>query len=327
MAKDLDVKRQSEAALKQWGEQWRAHAKHHSRYKMRDLIEYQNSGVGKAVLAIANGYSFEQEIETIKKYQDNVDIICVDKSLIHCIQNGITPKFVLVCDANVSYETYLKPVEDQLQNTTLLINVCANPQWTDNGNWKDRFFFANKDVLESHHEFMQLSGCMNVIPAATNVSNAVIVMLTQSDNDGRRNFFGYDKILTIGFDYCWDESYYAFDKTGAGKSHYMKQVYGVSIGGELIYTSPNLHFSAKWMEKYLRAFNISAIQCSKHSILTGYKQGELAAQMQYRYKTEDAKEVNSLLEYRRILSAKIEGINRRIFEVGRDHFKQLIRTT
>lgn len=324
---DIDVKRQSEAALKQWQPQWERHAKHHARYVMKDLIDFQNSGVGKACLVIANGYTFEQEIETIKKYQHQVDILCVDKCLKHCIDNGITPKFVLVCDANVPYETYLKPVEDKLQDTTLLINVCANPKWTDNGNWKDRYFFVNKDVLNSDRIFQGLSGCPNIIPAATNVSNAALVMLTQSDNTGRRNFFGYDKLLMIGYDYCWDKSYYAFDKTGGGKANYMKQVYCFDVKSDYVYTSPNLLFSAKWMDKYIKTFKIPAVQCSKTSILTGFKQGNLAEQMQYSYKPENSKDVISLLEYRRAAAAKIEEINKRIFSIGRDHFKQLIRTT
>lgn len=325
--KDLDVVNQSKAAYNQWAKQWREHAKHHSRYPMQDILKLQNSGVGKAVLVIANGHSFEKNIETIKKYQGNVDILCVDKCLIHCIQNGIIPTYVLVCDANVSYETYMKPVEDQLAGTTLLINVCANPKWSDHGNWKDRYYFVNKDVLKSEREFIELSGCKNVIPAGTNVSNAALVMLTQCDEQGKRNFFGYDKLLMIGFDYSWDdESYYAFDRDGSGKRHYMKSVYCFSLRSQMVYTSPNLLFSAKWIEKYIKVFKIPAIQCSRDSIVRGYKIGDLAEQMQYRYKPEDAKEVIDLIEYRRQLSSKIEGINRRILDIGRDHFNQLIRT-
>lgn len=328
MSHKLDVLKQSQVAYKQWAPQWRDHARHHSRYKMKDLIEFQNHGVGRACLVIANGHSFEENIETIKKYQHNVDILAVDKCIAHCIRNGITPKFGLVCDANVSYETYLKPVENQLQDTILLANVCANPKWSDNGNWKDRFYFVNKDVLNSHIEFSGLSGCQNFIPAATNVSNAAIVMLTQCENEGRRNFFGYDKLLLIGYDYCWEKGkYYAFDPDGGGKNNYMRTTPVITVGGDFVYTSPNLLFSAKWMSRYLKVFNIPAIQCTKKTLLPGFKLGDLALQMQYRYKPEDAKEVNRLLEYRRRISAEIEKINATIFNIGRDHFKQLIRTT
>lgn len=326
--RDLDVINQSKVAYAQWAKQWREHAKHHARYEMKDILAFQNVGVGKACLVIANGPSFEKNVETIKKHQGNVDILCVDKCLKHCLDHGIVPTYALVCDANVPFEKYMEPVQDKLQDTVLLMNVCANPKWADNGNWKDRYFFVNKDVLKSEKEFMELSGCPNVIPAGTNVSNAAIVMLTQCDERGKKNFFGYDKLLMIGFDYCWGEdSYYAFDHYGAGKRHYMKSVYCFSVGGDFVYTSPNLLFSAKWIEKYIGVFKIPAIQCSKDSIVRGWKLGDLAEQMQYRYQPEDAKEVRGLLDYRRQLTAQIEGINRRIVDIGRDHFKQLIRTT
>jgi len=325
---ELDVRRQSQAAYAQWAKIWREHAKEHARHEMKDMLALQNVGIGKACLVIANGHSFEKNLETIRKYQGNVDILAVDKCVRHCLENGITPTYALVCDANVSYETYMQPVEHLLQDTILLANVCANPKWAASGNWKDRYFFVNKDVLKSEAEFMALSGCKNVIPAGTNVSNCAIVVLTQCDEAGKRNFFGYDKLLMIGFDYAWgDDSYYAFDREGGGKRHYMKTVYAFNLRSELVYTSSNLLFSAKWIERYITVFKVPAVQCSTDSILRGWKLGNLEEQLQYRYKPEDAKRVIDLLEYRRNLQAQIDGINRQIMDVGRDHFKQLMRTS
>ena len=272
--------------------------------------------------------SLEENIETIKKYQDNVDILCCDKSLKPLLDNGITPTYCLVCDANVSYETYMKPVEDKLQDITLFSNVCANPKWTKNGNWKDVYFFVNEDILKSEIEFSGLSGCRNIIPAGTNVSNAMIVFLTQSNNNGRNNFFGYDKILMIGFDYSWDDDkYYAFNSTGDGKQNYMKQVYLYNLGGKLCYTSTNLLFSAKWMDKFIHTFKQNVYQCSKRSILAGMGYKDLEEQLKYRYKPEDSNKVRSLVEYKRELLAKINQIDHDVFVVGRDHYKSVVRTT
>lgn len=324
--KDLDIINQSKAAYKQWGEQWRKQAKDHSKYQMKDIVAFQNIGVGKAILVIANGYSFEKELETIKKHQGNVDILCVDKCLKHCLENGITPTYVLVCDANVSYEKYMKPVQDKLSNTILFANVCANPEWAKHGNWKDIYFFVNKDVLKSEQEFAALSGCQNFIAAGTNVSNAAVVLLTQCDDRGPNNFFGYDKILLIGFDYSWDESYYAFDRDGGGKKYYMKQAQAQDLRGNIVHTSPNLLFSAKWFEKYRTVFKLHIVQCSQDSIVPSTYRGSLEQQMQYRYKAEDAKEVCSLLEYRRELAAKIEIVNNKIRHIGNDHHQQILRT-
>lgn len=324
---DSDVVRQSKSAYNQWAKDWREAAKHHSKWLHRDLLEFQNVGIGKAVLCIANGYSFEENLETIQKYQDNCDIMVVDKALKSCIEHGIKPTYVVVCDRHVNYEKYLEPVKDQLQDTILFANVCANPEWTGNGNWKDIHFFVNKDCLGSEKEFSELSGCDNLIAAGTNVSNALIILLTQCDDTGRRNFFGYDKILTIGYDYSWDEHYYAFDKEGGGKRNYMRGVYVFDLRGNLCFTSTNLLFSSKWLDNYIKAFQVPVIQCSKRSIQKGFKTGDLAEQMQYGYKPQDSQTVISLLEYRRKLSTEIEEINNRIKEIGFDHFHQLMRTT
>lgn len=325
---DNDILKQSESAYKQWAVQWRAQAIANSVYPMKSMDELKYTGIGRAVLAVANGYSFERNIETIKKYQHLVDIICVDKCLIHLLRNGITPKYVLVCDANVSYEAYLEPVRDQLANTTLIMNVCGNPKWAANGNWKDRYFFVNKDVLKSELEFQDLSKCPNAIAAATNVSNAQIVILTQCDNTTHHNFFGYDKILMIGYDYCWDESYYAFDKTGGGKTHYMRGCHVYNLAYEYCYTSTNLLFSAKWLTKYIQVFKLPVIQCDPNSLVTGIKLcPDLAEQMQYSYLPEHSTEVISLLDYKRRLKDQLQKLDGRIGEISRDHARQLIRTT
>lgn len=325
---NLDVLTQSKAAYGQWAPQWREHAKAHAKFQMKPLSDFNNIGIGKAILVIANGYSFEQNIETIKKHQHNVDILCVDKCLRHCLDHGIIPTYCLVCDANVSYETYLEPVKDQLAGITLFNNVCGNPKWTDGGNWKERYFFVNKDVLSSEKEFCELSGCGNVIAAGTNVSNAALVLLTQCDNHIRQNFFGYDKILLIGYDYSWtDEGYYAFNKDGGGKNQYMKTVYVFNLDDKLCFTSTNLLFSAKWMDKYINAFKIPVVQCSKSSLLQGRGVCDLGTQMRYLYKPDDSVTVRALVRARREFTDKLHEINAKMAEISNDHHLQLIRTT
>ena len=321
------VRQQSLSALKQWDKQWTEQAATHAKYKMKSMEQFRNYGIGKACLIVANGYSFEENIETIKKHQDNVDILACDKTMAHCINNGVTPDFVLVCDANVNYEKYMEPVKDKLQDTVLFINVCANPQWTANGNWKDIYFFVNMDVLGSERKFQAISGCPNVIAAGTNVSNAQVILLTQCTNDRRDNFFGYDKLLLIGFDYSWDDNkYYAFDGDGGGKQHYMKHSYCFNLAGDFVYSSTNLTFSSRWLDRYIKGFKIQAVQCSKRSIQGGIARGDLAEQMQYRYKPEHREEVADLVSRRLALTAKIDELNACLFNIDRDHVKQVMRT-
>lgn len=320
------IRKQSESAYGQWCKQWRQHAEIHSKFKMKPLADFRNSGIGKALLLIANGYSFEQNIETIKKYRANVDVMVCDKALGHCIENDIIPDFVILCDANVSYEKYLKKWKSKLKNTILFSNVCANPQWTKKHIWKDIYFFVNQDVLKSELEFSKISGCQNFIPAATNVSNAMVVFATQATNEVRDNFFGYDKILMIGFDYSWmpDGNYYAFDHDGNGKRKYMKHVYLLNVGGRYSYTSTNLLFSAKWIEDYIRIFGIRAVQCSDNSVLTGWKRGKLDEQMQYLYKPEDSGKMTGLIAEHEQVLLKLNKIKNDIHGINKDHYMKMV---
>ncbi len=319
---------QSNAAYKQWKDQWRRHASEHATYKKKSLRDFEHSGIGRAVVCVANGYSFEEQIETLKKYQSNVDILCCDKTLGHLLDNGIVPTFCMVCDANVNYEKYLKPYEHLLQDTILFINVCANPQWSGNGNWKDKYFFVNQDIIDSHLEFSHLSGCTNMIPAGTNVSNAMVIFLTQSDNTARKNWFGYDKIILIGYDYSWKFSgkYYAFDQTGEGKAQYMRHSYIVSPSGEFCYTSGNLIFSKDWLQKYVSAFNLPVVQCNKDSLFSMGKVSDLAEQMLYRHKPEDRKTVKRVVQELRETTARIAELNDHILKLGKDHWWAHART-
>ena len=320
------IQKQSERAYGQWAPQWRTHAKFHSKYKMKSMSDLENTGIGKAALCVGNGYSLEVEINNIKKYQDQVDIVCCDKSLKHLIANGIKPKYCLVADANVSYEKYLAPVKDQLQDTILIANVCSNPEWTEKGNWKDKYFFCVMDVLQTEKEWKALSGCPNVMAAGTNVSNSLVIFLTQCDNTGRKNFFAYDKILLIGFDYSWKPqlSYYAFDRSGDGKSNYMRHSYLTDLGRENCVTSNNLIFSAKWLEHYIHAFKLPVVQCTKHTIFATQRMGVLSEQMQYSFRKEDSERIINLVSLRKMLHEKKQALEAQIQAIAKDHYYAFI---
>lgn len=323
------IRKQSESAYNQWKDQWREHAKIHSKFEMKSWEKFQNTGIGKAVVSVANGWSLELEIETLKNNRSNVDVLACDKTLGTLLKNGITPDFVMVCDANVDYERYLKPYETQLQDTTLFINVCGNPKWTANGNWKEIIFFVNKDILNSEKEFMELSGCFNVMPAGTNVSNAMVIMLTQSDNDvGKRNFFGYDKILLIGYDYSWNPkgNYYAFNKDGDGKAHYMRHIYTKNLKGEDVYTSNNLAFSSVWLTQYIQTFKLPVVQCTKETVFMTPLKGSLKDQMKYSYKKEDSTIVRDAVEKIKKLRAELKQTDLMLKDIANDHFNAMIQS-
>lgn len=308
---------QSQSAMKQWEGIWRKHAAEAAKLPMKSLSDFEGSGAGRACLLIANGASFEREIETIKKYQGNVDILVCDKALGHCLDNGVIPTYVLVADANVSFEKYCEKWKDQLKDTILFSSVCANPKWAALKGWKDVYFYCVKDAIATEKIFQEISGCPNVIAAGTNVSNTMIIFMSQCDNERQANFFGYDKYLLIGFDYCWTATgnYYAFDFEGKGKRYYMRHNYGRTIGGEYCYTSNNLGFSLSWIQKYIEAARLPVVQCSRDTVFpTPSVHGgaaDLAKQMQYKGTVDGAqqralaKKLREISEERRRLSTEL----------------------
>jgi hypothetical protein len=278
---------------------------------------------------VANGYSFEENLETIKKYKDNVDIICCDKTLGHLLDNGITPYICVVCDANVSYERYLEPWKDKLKNTILFNNVCGNTKWTTGGEWKDVYLYVNKDVMENEKEFMALSGCKNAVTAGTNVSNMMVVLMVQADNEIKQNLFMYDKMIMIGFDYSWklNGKYYAFDQEGGGKFYYMRHIYGLSMNNNIIFTSNNLSSSASWLKLYIDAYRIPVVQCSKDSLQPFGNIRDLEKNIKHRHKTSDAKLVRDNLRRKNQIELELKKLNNELSAIARDHWLAHIATS
>lgn len=323
---DSEVLAQSKNCYDQWCVQWREHASFiGKRFDQKSLNDFHQSGMGRAILCIANGASFEENIDVIKKHKANVDIMCCDKTLGHCISNGIIPKFCVISDANVSYETYMKPWEKKLNKTILIANVCANPKWASNGNWKDMYFVVYKDSIKSEIEFAGISNCPNMMVASTNVSNAMVVTLTQCDNVQTRNFFGYDKILLIGYDYSWYDKYYSFNHDGNGKNNYMRGVYLNNNNNDFCYSSTNLMFSARWIDQYINTFKLPVINCTKKSVL-GARYADLESQMQYRHKPEDSLLVQKKVKMREELQNKINSINKTLENIAQDHTLAVLRS-
>lgn len=324
------IREQSLAAYNQWKDQWRDHAKIHSNLPeiKNSFKDFENIGVGRAVVCVGNGASLEDGIDDLRKHQDNVDIVCCDKSLGVLLEHGITPTYCVVCDANVSWEKYGKKWQDKLSETILISNVCASTEWSHKAKWKNIFFFVNMDVLKSEVEFSELSGCNNVVPAATNVSNAMVVLLTQSDNKGAKNHFGYDKILLIGYDYCWlrGGNYYALDKDGGGKQNYMRHITGWTQGGDICYTSNNLHFSCLWLNDYVHTFGLPVVQCTKKT-MSGIRYASMESQIAYRYKAEDSGVVKTLSEEIKAMKKSLDKKLSVIKGIKNDHHTRFLTTT
>lgn len=326
MSKEHNLKN-SENCYAQWGDIWDEHAKFAATYEQKDMSIFKSSGIGRVAVAIGNGYSFEENIETIKKYKNNIDVIVCDKALGHCLRNGIVPKFVTLSDCRVNAEKYLAPYLDQIKETYLLANVCSNPDWWVQDKWKGIYFHVNMDVLGLEKRYQELSGCPTLIPAATNVSNTSVVLLTQFANQRNPvNFMEYDKIILVGYDFSWKNNYYAFDQDGGGKSRYMQQTYMIDAAGRHVFSSPNLLHSAQWLEAYARAARLPIRMGSKRSIIQSLPFADLEKELGYNYRTDDFGKLKNLISLRQSLQAALEETGEAIDAIRFDHLQNIKRT-
>jgi hypothetical protein len=265
MLKEKEVLEQSRAAMSQWEPLWRQNATTNGKIFQkngRSFRELLFAGMGRSLVCIANGPSLEENIETLIKYRSNVDVMCVDKCMCDLLSHGVKPNYVIIADAVVDYEKYAEPWINETKDITLLCNITANIKWP--ANWHGPiYFFVNKDNIQSEEIFMGLSGCRDLIPASSNVGNAQVVFATQ--------VMGYDEYILLGYDYCWtdDTNYYSWHDSD--KRWWMKHLHMVDGKGNLINSSTNLHFSARWMADYfnvlLSSQGVRVTNCSNRGLL------------------------------------------------------------
>jgi len=263
-----DVLKQSQQVWKQFGEsRWIPFAKENAKLQRRNANELKGCGIGKVLVLAAMGESLEKNISILKKFQDRVDIITCDKGFVPLIKAGIRPKYVMICDTNVRF-SHMEDYIHETKDIILIATPYAHTAWTTM--WKGpRYFYVNKDAIQSEKIFLEILGSdSRVIPASSNVSNAMFVFMTGCDEKSKENFSGYEKFILLGYDYSWrsDGNYYSFSNPYP-KNAYMTHHFPLDLKGNICRTSENLMFSMKWLYSYITTFNIPAVNCSGCGIL------------------------------------------------------------
>ena len=302
-----DVKRQSETVWAQFGEsKWIPYSQINVRLpNKRNPNELMGCGVGKFAVLAAMGASLEDHVGILKKYRKKFDLITCDKGFGTLLDQGIKPDFVQLCDCNIPFK-WLEPYLEETKDVKLLATTYANVEWTTR--WKGPiYFYANKDALRSEEKFKPILGDPDVrklgfptgilplsieqscvIPAGSNVSNAMLIFMLGLDEINRHSFSGYENFLLTGYDYSWRPegegivgktgNYYAFSNPKP-KRFYMNHRTMLDINGDVCYTSENLLFSAKWMYSYITAYNLPVTNCSGRGILELPHRGNLEEQL------------------------------------------------
>lgn len=273
MPNATEVYRQSKAAFKQWDSDWTRNCGLNRPFIKNSMDEIRGEGENRSILAVAYGPSLGKNLSSLKTLQDMIPIICADKAFKTLMANGIKPKYIVVADANVNYKKYGEGVDSS--GTAMIINVCGNHEWVKN--WKGKiYFYVNTDNLGTQFKYSKLTGINDFISAASNVGNAVVVIL--------REILRYQQILFVGYDYSWSSQYYG-DEENQEKKYYMNHMKMVDFDNNLVSTSMNLDFSCRWLLTYLTRFRMNVVNLSGQGILdhrlmgvpvsTNFRHGEM----------------------------------------------------
>lgn len=283
-----DVRRQSRQVFGQFGDKWKENCAINAALPRRDCAELKDNGLGRFAVFVAMGASLEEHIPVLKQYRESIDIFCCDKSFGVLVDNGIIPDAVHLADASIPFK-WLAPYVDKTEGVRLISTGYANPEWTTA--WKGpRYFYLNVDAIETQHVFSPyFNGGIRMIPASSNISNAMVVFWTGCIDKHIENFGNYEQYLLVGYDYSWrpDGNYYAYS-TPKPKAHYMAHMALNDINGDVVRTSENLVFSAKWLYMYLTTYSmLPVLNCSGRGMLDIPARGVLAEQLK-RIKTDPA---------------------------------------
>lgn len=275
-----DVRKQSESVYRQFGEQWRRQAEANAALSREPGEALRNVGLGRVAVLCAAGASLEEHIPTLKKYRDRFDLYACDKAFGILVENGIIPDAVHIADANIPFR-WLEPYIEKTEGVRLISTAYANPEWTRV--WRGpRTFYVNADAIDSQRVFGPIMGAgTRVIAASSNISNAVVVYLTGCIDRNQENFANYERYLLVGYDYSWrpEGNYYAFNNP-TPKRNYMTHMAMQDFNGDVVRTSENLVFSAKWLWSYLNAYQfLPVINCSGRGVLDIPRRGILAEEL------------------------------------------------
>ena len=276
LLKYKQVKQQSNAVFGQFGPKWKESCAFNAKLERLSAKDLHTVGVGRYLVLAALGESLEDSLPILRKYRDRFDLVTCDKAFGILLENGIKADYVQICDTNIPTRWIENHVDDT-KGVKLLATCYANTEWTRR--WKGpRYFYINKDSIGTEKVFLDIMGKeTRVIPAGSNVSNAMLIFMVGTDEFYSANWSGYEGYFLVGYDYSWRPhqttgvnskvgKYYAFNDP-IPKRFYMNHRTSLDYNGDIVHTSENLLFSAKWMYSYVTAFNLPVVNCSGRGIL------------------------------------------------------------
>jgi hypothetical protein len=269
---------QSTRAFNRWKRIWDKNAKENAS-RWQDNEPLRGKGARRQAIVFSFGPSLERNIREVKSnnMHYDYDIICVDKALKSLVEGGIVPDYVMLCDAQVSFEKYGNVDPAVCKRATLISTITANPKWSKH--WHENggkiYFTVNKDGIGTHRRYREFldyrEGKSISIPASSNVGNSAYVITTIH--------MGYQTVLLAGYDYSFklDGEYYgkannAKDTNFKLKKHsFNNHATAIDINYDFVQCSRNMDFSARWLTDFIvameRDLGITTVNITNAGIL------------------------------------------------------------
>lgn len=281
-----EIVKQSERAYERWKEIWHSNAKDNTGKYYKENPEIRNSKQGKSCIIAAFGPSLKKNVEIIKKanlhYQ--YDIVAVDKTVKTFLDKDIVPNYLIVSDAQVSFEKYGNIDPKYCKRIKLIMAVTANSKWAKHWieNGGQVYYYVNKDNIRTHKifgEYLKNKQSL-LIPASSNVGNCAYVMASL--------ILGYKKCVLVGYDYSYSllGSYYGDgDKKPIdtnlkiNKHNLYNHNTVLDINREPVQVSSNMLFSSKWLIDFIKTMErrVLTINATGSGILFINNQANLVA--------------------------------------------------
>lgn len=229
------------------------------KHKKADILFNDKKWAQQECLIVGAGPSLDLDIENIKKYRKNVNIICIDSALNPLIQNGIKPNFVLskncgeeVVDLFTGFPTGDLKIIANVFQTPELFKKCKS----------DFYLYAPFDEDIFLNNFAQLN---QQIPKLLNKPStlAMAFILARTMN--------FKNIYLLGADFCFEDhaKIYCNNCLYKNNQYLEKDLCKLeSIFLDKVPTYKNLFYSSEDLFRIIATESLHNVyNCSQNSIL------------------------------------------------------------
>lgn len=237
---------------------------------------------GLPVVLVAAGPSLDKNIHILKKYKDNVIILCADIITFKLLENDIIPDFVCNIDSHETVMEFFHGLDNS--NLTLVCPTTAYPKLVND--WKGKLIFFNQTDIPGQEKEKILSKITKKTGGFGSFFNrffvgATMLQLSKILNPSIIMLMGYDFAFSDGKHYCdgaarrraeyenvkWNTNNNIEERTQA----HIKMELGLSdkeyiIDGVKIKGKTNLDFYKNVFIELIMHYKLPVINCTEGGI-------------------------------------------------------------